>query len=93
MKNGVQADNAINKDDPEERVDLAGWNEIVEDIHVAETTMRSGKVQTGSSNKYYHGCGEQLSGCGQESGGELISRRRLAGKGMTFIGWEVLEGT
>jgi hypothetical protein len=87
-KNGVHADNAIKRDDPEERVDPAGQNEIMEYIHVAETTVRSGKMQTQSSGKDYHGFGEQLSGCGQESSGELISRWRLAGKRLTFIGCE-----
>jgi hypothetical protein len=84
----LKADNAIKGDDPKESVDPAGRNEIMEDIHVAETPMRSGKMQTRSSGKDYHCCGEQLSGCGQESNGELISRRGLAGKGLTFIGWE-----
>jgi hypothetical protein len=84
----VQADGAIEGDHPEENIDRAGPNEVVEDVHVAETTMRSGNMWARSSGKDQHGCGEHLLGCGQENSGELISRRGLAGKRPTFIGWE-----
>jgi hypothetical protein len=50
-KNGVQTYDVIERDDPEERVDPAGRNEIVEGVQVAETTMRSGKCGRGRAAK------------------------------------------
>jgi hypothetical protein len=43
-KNSVQADDVIEGDDPEESVDLAWQKEIVEDVCVAEATMKSEEV-------------------------------------------------
>jgi hypothetical protein len=40
-KNSVQADAAIEGDHPEENIDPARRNEIVEDVHIAETTLGS----------------------------------------------------
>jgi hypothetical protein len=80
--------NIVQADDPEESVDPAGLNEIMKDIHVAETRMRSREMHTRSGGKNHYGSGEQLSGCGQENSCELISPRGLAGKRPTFVGWE-----
>jgi hypothetical protein len=92
-KNDVEADNASERDCPEESVDLAAWNKIVEVAHVAEITMRSGEMQTRSSGKDHHGCGEQLSGCEQENSGELISLGDLRGNDRSSLAGKVLERT